>query len=620
LKELSGALIPSFHDNEHVISAKTYACLKICKVCATQQHQQQGKDKDRNGKQEGNVTTTTRHERDSLESFCTKLQVEVELIISRGSRKVVKPLFNAAKDFLNDHPSTGTARAAYRIMESCFDMHPRIFSECLDCQLSKILREEGEGVYYKYFLDAVVGFFSKWIPNDYKFVGKDMSLLSYYFGCIEKIFTISTVSPKLMLSVLLYYVRCSIPREGNRNWGMLETVLSLVRSVLKHHAINIHSLLEVINELLQTVKDFADDPDTMDHCCFYLSLVNSIDVTKLSLLMFDSDVKVNSKLQLKPKEMENPRKRNLNPQLVSVQRGNMQVEDRSITDFHIEMNLLESNKFALPNTRLEGTLGQQLAATTSDTLDHGEYENLVSENEFMHRFRCKIVFDNPADLREGGESQCQDMFALEISFETKGSGDISFVTKQPILVPYVSSAESSDKDCPQTFDLCFKIVRPLPLTLNPKVKFTNSEGACYSGHLDPIHVSIEHFCVPVTLESKHDAQLLEKLWHALYNKHDQNWISGDNWTLSKTLLDVSDIIKKQGPWKKFCIVDDANADAKREEEGVTQQYPLLIFLPPKYHIVVLISEGGNLGWTARINTDFWPCLEYIDDYLNSLFQ
>ena len=618
-QQLSMALSPSLDDEGQVISAKVYTCLKICSICSTAEQNEE----------EGSASVDQRHHQGrgaTLQTFCESLQSEVESIISKGSMNMVKPLFNATKDFINVQHEAIQVTTACRILEKCFDKHPKAFSSCLDDYLAKIIKEDGEISHYQPFLDAVVGFFSKWIPNDYKFVGKDMHLLHHYFPCIQKLFTINTITPDLLLSALLYYVRCCIPREGNRNWGILETILALVRSVLKHHAINIHGLLEVLNELLQTIKDFADDPDTIDHCCFYLSLINSIDVTKLSLLMFDSDVKVNSMIQLKPKL---PRKRNLNPQLMSVQTGKLDVKDRYITDFEIAMRLVESNSKPL------GKLSDLPQMGNGKAMNYVEYEGVISDKEFVHTFCCDIVFDAKASRVDDG-SDFEGMFALEISFETSGSGDIAFLTKQPILVPYVSPKTSDATEGPQSFEVRFKIVRPLPLVILPKVKFTDALGSCCSGHLKPIHLGIEHFCVPFSLgreDEEYGDKLLENLWHQLYNRHNKNWLS----TPEKDILCVeamktipqghaSDDQASQARWKKFQVGGESNPEESIQIKDcgghtITVANPvlLLIFLPPKYHILVVISgEEEKAHKTARISTDFWPAMEYMDDFIESL--
>lgn len=45
---------------------------------------------------------------------------------------------------------------------------------------------------------------------------------------------------------------------------------------------------------------------------------------------------------------------------------------------------------------------------------------------------------------------------------------------------------------------------------------------------------------------------------------------------------------------------------------------ILIFLPPRFHLL-LQMEVGDVSTLVRIRTDHWPCLAYIDDYLEALY-
>ncbi|XP_016460634.2 uncharacterized protein LOC107784083 [Nicotiana tabacum] len=45
---------------------------------------------------------------------------------------------------------------------------------------------------------------------------------------------------------------------------------------------------------------------------------------------------------------------------------------------------------------------------------------------------------------------------------------------------------------------------------------------------------------------------------------------------------------------------------------------ILIFLPPRFHLLFQM-EVSDTSTLVRIRTDHWPCLAYVDDYLESLF-
>ncbi|KAK9676486.1 hypothetical protein RND81_11G080100 [Saponaria officinalis] len=46
---------------------------------------------------------------------------------------------------------------------------------------------------------------------------------------------------------------------------------------------------------------------------------------------------------------------------------------------------------------------------------------------------------------------------------------------------------------------------------------------------------------------------------------------------------------------------------------------VLIFLPPRYHLLFRMEVSDN-STLVRIRTDHWPCLAYVDDYLEALFS
>lgn len=46
---------------------------------------------------------------------------------------------------------------------------------------------------------------------------------------------------------------------------------------------------------------------------------------------------------------------------------------------------------------------------------------------------------------------------------------------------------------------------------------------------------------------------------------------------------------------------------------------VLIFLPPRYHLLFRM-EVSDFSTLVRIRTDHWPCLAYVDDYLEALFS
>ncbi|XP_044955362.1 uncharacterized protein LOC123405913 [Hordeum vulgare subsp. vulgare] len=58
------------------------------------------------------------------------------------------------------------------------------------------------------------------------------------------------------------------------------------------------------------------------------------------------------------------------------------------------------------------------------------------------------------------------------------------------------------------------------------------------------------------------------------------------------------------------------AHLSKRDMGVVR---VLIFLPPRYHLLFSM-EVGYASTLVRIRTDHWPCLAYVDEYLEALLQ
>ncbi|KAI3867099.1 hypothetical protein MKW92_018966 [Papaver armeniacum] len=87
---------------------------------------------------------------------------------------------------------------------------------------------------------------------------------------------------------------------------------------------------------------------------------------------------------------------------------------------------------------------------------------------------------------------------------------------------------------------------------------------------------------------------------------------------------IKDVIWKEGLHSAV----DENTEMKNFDLGPLQlkyidddKYGMLfvlIFLPPRFHLLFQM-EVGDASTLVRIRTDHWPCLAYIDDYLEALF-
>ncbi|KZV36746.1 hypothetical protein F511_39291 [Dorcoceras hygrometricum] len=102
------------------------------------------------------------------------------------------------------------------------------------------------------------------------------------------------------------------------------------------------------------------------------------------------------------------------------------------------------------------------------------------------------------------------------------------------------------------------------------------------------------------------------------------------------MVDAGGVIKDT-VWKDFksdplCQVSSSNVGPiylkyMGTEDGIQDPIPgrkivgvfdILIFLPPRFHLLFQM-EVHDVSTLVRIRTDHWPCLAYVDDYLEALF-
>jgi AP-5 complex subunit beta-1 len=68
--------------------------------------------------------------------------------------------------------------------------------------------------------------------------------------------------------------------------------------------------------------------------------------------------------------------------------------------------------------------------------------------------------------------------------------------------------------------------------------------------------------------------------------------------------------------------DEIGGGAERYGHGSKREMGIMrvmIFLPPRYHLLFLM-EVGSASTLVRIRTDHWPCLAYVDEYLEALIS
>ncbi|KAI9170125.1 hypothetical protein LWI28_022898 [Acer negundo] len=90
--------------------------------------------------------------------------------------------------------------------------------------------------------------------------------------------------------------------------------------------------------------------------------------------------------------------------------------------------------------------------------------------------------------------------------------------------------------------------------------------------------------------------------------------------VSDSFLDLSTSVTdaERGP---LHLTYFGNEDERESQVNISKRnmgsFLILIFLPPRFHLLFQM-EVCDVSTLVRIRTDHWPCLAYVDDYLESL--
>ncbi|KAJ7187624.1 hypothetical protein O6H91_07G111200 [Diphasiastrum complanatum] len=80
----------------------------------------------------------------------------------------------------------------------------------------------------------------------------------------------------------------------------------------------------------------------------------------------------------------------------------------------------------------------------------------------------------------------------------------------------------------------------------------------------------------------------------------------------------SDDKHKDGILKLEYLQEHVDSGSRQEaEKGALGCFLVLIFLPPRYHLLMKM-EVSDWSTLVRIRTDCWPCLAYVDEFLEAL--
>jgi hypothetical protein len=226
----------------------------------------------------------------------------------------------------------------------------------------------------------------------------------------------------------------------------------------------------------------------------------------------------------------------------------------------------------------------------------------------------------------------QDGGIYGMTVDLSGHHAQHFTKMKSVKIPYIGM-----NDPVYQVGLTLVPVRPLPGSFDVTAQFTaplesDLSNAFCTTTLDSVHLNLQDLFLPVplpiTLIQTHgtsiDSALFEALWEAMYppsqvqpmitsptRKHKRSV------SLQRASIPSKTVQKWYHSIKVLPITESVEtlwAKAGLSKSLLVGEDKVLIFLPPRYHLLFKIVEQDSQK-IIHIKTDFWPILAYVDDFL-----
>eukprot|EP01023_Acetabularia_acetabulum_P043431 TRINITY_DN4337_c0_g1_i4.p2 TRINITY_DN4337_c0_g1~~TRINITY_DN4337_c0_g1_i4.p2 ORF type:complete len:269 (+),score=55.68 TRINITY_DN4337_c0_g1_i4:99-905(+) len=246
-----------------------------------------------------------------------------------------------------------------------------------------------------------------------------------------------------------------------------------------------------------------------------------------------------------------------------------------------------------------------------------------------------------------GKQQNSHIFAVRISFQQMSTkedklldqtdfnrkhGNLASILDMQITMIDLQQASEEKGGVKVRLDLT--PVLPLPVLLRPYIECTDEKGHHHGFAIPFILVDLPRFFLgfptKLTPEIK-ILQLFDVMWDTLSQqtrkkKFQQKIVVEDEGEKENKFFGLDDEIQGSIVPKIFeqdsefvcqCLRESMPQCCLEGSEG--NDLKVLIFLPPQYHVLIRVTPlKDEDGCKLVVVTDFWPCLPYLDVYLDEL--
>ncbi|XP_075995960.1 AP-5 complex subunit beta-1 isoform X2 [Genypterus blacodes] len=404
--------------------------------------------------------------------------------------------------------------------------------------------------------------------------------LSWHLKILARVAEEGEISQQATLDFLFSIAASTSPLCADGDWRLGNGVLEVCRRLLTHPSLD--SLLIPLADILQHLVCYYGDTDVQDHARFYYSLLTTLSQEKLAGVLAQEVTEGGCRAK----------KRTLSS-IVAASEGLTSTLTIHQADAPV-LRLLGADRREAPQEThaCEPQAGLPASCAPLDAY-RAQFE--------AAGFASEINLDFLLSHTEDADPQFDQIFSVRLHFDLKDAhyeplGDISV------------SCLFREKSSPPV-RLKLRPRRPFPTTLRCSAIFTGQDGLTWHTPLPDVHVAFHQTFRPLPVPPAWGGDLtlgvFRGLWEEICSERQEE--AEDAAAVSLFCCPLEDAALQ-------ALVDEHFLPYLVSERGDRDEYKVLLFLPPRSHLLMKIRPESDAAH-FNIATDDWKLLPHISHFL-----
>lgn len=226
---------------------------------------------------------------------------------------------------------------------------------------------------------------------------------------------------------------------------------------------------------------------------------------------------------------------------------------------------------------------------------------------FTLRFNTEMMLDSDFPSK---------LYGIELSFSISES----FQPFQPVELPFLTCGVG--QSFPFMYEISLELipVEPQPAVFDVQVIFTDQEGVCHKGTLEPFRVAFEDLFMPLPSCKSEWPTLWNSIWRDPFSKLvslPRDKVANQIRTTLSHFVVPSELLSQLGKVPEFDFQQELLLHGVAESDSALfEEEAIIIFIAPSYHLMMRFVMGKHtcVVWIA---TDKTELLLLLDEFFAS---